>query len=153
MTESAPVPKTAKLNASACHKARQLALQALYQWELSQADIQTIELQYLQDINIRKVDVALFRELLHQVPANLAQVEQQFQPFLDRPVRKLDPIELTTLRIASYELLFRHEVPFKVVINEALELNKRFGAEAAHKYINGVLGKTAQCCRGSELKS
>jgi N utilization substance protein B len=88
--------------------------------------------------------------LLHQVPARLDEVEQAFAPYLDRPVKDLDPVERALLRLAAYELLARPDVPYRVVINEAVNLAKKFGAEQAHKYINGVLDQVARGLRPAE---
>lgn len=131
-------------NPSARSKARRLLLQALYQWEISGDNLTDIEIQYLRDANPKKVDTAYFQALLHAIPGQAQTLQSVFLPFLDRAIAEMDPIELTILRIASYEMTQRQDIPAKVVINEAVELAKVFGAEEGHKYINGVLQQVAQ---------
>jgi len=125
-------------------------MQALYQWDLSGSNLKDIEKQFLEDEDFSRADTDYFHELLHQVPARLDEVEAAFSPFLDRPLKDLDPVERALLRMASYELLARIDIPYKVVINESVNLTKKFGAEQAHKYINGVLDKTARELRAVE---
>ncbi|MCO6412369.1 MAG: transcription antitermination factor NusB [Thiogranum sp.] len=125
-------------------------MQALYQWDLSGSNLSDIEQQFLEDEDFEKADKDYFQELLHQVPARLDEVEQAFEGFLDRPVREMDPVERALLRMATYELLTRIDVPYKVVINEAVNLAKKFGAEQAFKYINGVLDQVARQLRAVE---
>jgi len=131
-------------------RARRLAMQALYQWDMSGNNLSEIEVQFLEDEDFSKADKDYFHELLHQVPARLDEVEAAFTPYLDRPLKELDPVERALLRLASYELLARLDIPYKVVINESVNLTKKFGAEQAYKYINGVLDKTAQMLRAVE---
>ena len=131
-------------------RARRLAMQALYQWDMSGSNLSEIEVQFLEDEDFSKADKDYFHELLHQVPARLDEVEAAFSPFLDRPLKELDPVERALLRLASYELLARVDIPYKVVINESVNLTKKFGADQAYKYINGVLDKTAQTLRAVE---
>lgn len=136
---------------AARRKARHYALQALYQWHMSKNSLNDIEAQFLCDYDFAQVDVAFFRDILHQVPAHLGEIEQAFAGHLDRPLDDLDPIELSLLRLGSYELLKRIDVPYKVVINESVALAKKFGATDGHKYINGVLDKLARQTRAVEL--
>ena len=132
-------------------RARRLAMQALYQWDMSGNNLSEIEVQFLEDEDFTKADKEYFHELLHPVPARLDEVEAAFTPYLDRPLKELDPVERALLRLASYELLVRVDIPYKVVINESVNLTKKFGAEQAYKYINGVLDRTAQTLRNVEL--
>jgi N utilization substance protein B len=125
-------------------------LQALYQWDLSGSNLSAIEVQFHEDEDFARVDREYFHELLHQVPARLDEVEQSFVPYLDRPLKDLDPVERALLRVAAYELLVRIDVPYRVVINEAVNLAKKFGAEQAHKYINAVLDQVARGLRPVE---
>lgn len=140
----------AKPQAALRTRARRLAMQALYQWDLSGSDLADIEAQFLEDEDFAKADKDYFHELLHQTPARLAEVEQAFAGFLDRPLQELDPVERAVLRMAVYELMTRVDVPYKVIINEAVNLTKKFGAEQAHKYINGVLDQVARELRAVE---
>jgi N utilization substance protein B len=131
-------------------RARRLAMQALYQWDLSGNNLSEIEVQFLEDEDFSKADKDYFHELLHEVPARLDDVEQAFSPYLDRPVKEIDPVERAVLRMATYELMTRIDVPYKVIINESVNLTKKFGAEQAYKYINGVLDQTARKLRAVE---
>lgn len=132
-------------------KARHYALQALYQWEIAKHPINEIEAQFLLDNDMTHVDTEYFGELLHGVPGNLNDLQAQFEPLLDRKLKDLDPIELTLLRMGVYELLHRIDVPYKVVINESINLAKRFGATDGHRYINSVLDKVAATARKIEI--
>jgi N utilization substance protein B len=131
-------------------QSRRRALQALYQWEITDGDVRDIDAQFLATQDMSKADVGYFQELLHAIPANLTEIDAQLQECLDRDVSRLDPIERNVLRIAAHELRARHDIPYRVVINEAVELTKTFGAEQGHKYVNGVLDAVAQQLRASE---
>ncbi|MDT8387041.1 MAG: transcription antitermination factor NusB [Thiogranum sp.] len=131
-------------------RARRLAMQALYQWDLSGSDLEDIEAQFLEDEDFSKADQGYFHELLYRTPACLEEVEAAFSGYLDRPVAELDPVERAVLRMAVYELMMRIDVPYKVIINEAVNLTKKFGAEQAHKYVNGVLDQVARRLRAVE---
>ncbi|HHJ14243.1 MAG TPA: transcription antitermination factor NusB [Gammaproteobacteria bacterium] len=131
-------------------RARRLAMQALYQWDLSGNDLSDIEAQFVHEEGYGKADADYFRELLHQVPARLDEVQAAFVQYLDRPLEELDPVERAILRMSTYELLARPDVPYRVILNEAVNLTKKFGAEQAHKYVNGVLDKAARVLRAVE---
>jgi len=130
--------------------ARRFCMQALYQWEITHAEISTIEAQFLQDENIERVDLAYFKEILSGVIEQLELIHSHIKRYVDRPVSEIDPIELSILRIAVYELLYRPDVPYKVIVNEALELGKAFGATDGYKFINGILDKIAREVRRDE---
>jgi N utilization substance protein B len=125
-------------------------MQALYQWQMAGQDAATIYDQFLDDQDMSKVDVTYFHELLCQVPHCLTAIDTSLVPFLDRPLEQVDPVERAILRIAVYELTYRPDIPFRVVINEAVEIAKKFGAEQGHRFVNGVLDKTAHRLRPSE---
>lgn len=134
--------------------ARHYAMQALYQWQMAGAAINAIEAEFRTDNDMKNVDVEYFQDLIHGVPKHLSDLEQTFQPFLvERALHELDPVTEALLRMASYEFKFRLDVPYKVVINEAVALAKKFGAEDSHKFINGVLDKTAAVVRTVEVKA
>ncbi len=126
-------------------------MQALYQWQMSQNPLQQIEQQFRSEFDFTQVDLEFFQELLHRVPAQAGELDALFAPYLDRPVKELTPIELALLRIGTYELAHRIDVPFKVAINEAVSLAKKFGAAESHKYINGVLDNVAKQTRAIEI--
>lgn len=136
---------------AARRRARHLALQALYQWHVSKASANEIESQFLVDQDMSKVDKVYFHEVLHQVPARLEELDETLTAYLDRPVKDLTPVELAILRMCTYELLHRIDVPYRVVINEGVALSKSFGASEGHRYVNGVLDKMARQLRKAEL--
>lgn len=138
---------------AARRKARHYAMQALYQWHMSGNSLNQIETQFCSEYDMTHVDVAYFRELLHKIPAQRQDIDGLFESHLqDRALNELDPVTLALLRLASYELQFRIDVPYKVAINEAVSLAKKFGATDAHKFINGVLDKVAATARPVEIK-
>ena len=123
--------------------ARQCALQALYQWQLSGQDMDLILQQFLDEEDMETVDIPYFKRLLHGIHEDVKELDTTFSRFLDRDFNQIDPIELAILRIGCYELQQCPDIPFKVVINEGVELAKQFGAEMSHKYVNGILDKIA----------
>jgi len=131
--------------------ARRYAMQALYQWQMTRQELGVIDAQFFADQDMDKADTAYFRELLHQIMARAAAIDSMLEPFLDRPLEQVDPVEQAILRIAVYELRYRQDIPYKVVINEAVELAKRFGAEQGHRFINGVLDRAAHEIRSQEI--
>lgn len=135
---------TPRINIPARHRARETALQALYQWLLTQDNIPDIELQFLTHPSSKKIDQDYFREILHGVPSHLTEIEDKLKPHLSIPLNDLDPVERSVLRLSTYELLYHPDLPYRVVINEALELSKRFGSTDGHKFVNGVLDKIAK---------
>jgi N utilization substance protein B len=134
-------------------KARHYGMQALYQWHMAGAALTDIEAEFRADYDFAHVDLEYFQALLHGVPAHLDELESAFGPLLDRKLEELDPIERTLLRMGTYELSERLDVPYKVVINEAVALAKKFGATDSHKYINGVLDKAARQLRKAEVEA
>ncbi len=140
-------------NIHARKKARMIAMQALYQWQMSGEELHGIELQYIEHNDFSKIDLNYFRELLYGIPKNLTKLETAFVGELDRAIEELNPIELSVLRLATYELLNRVDIPYKVVISEALSLAKRFGSNCGHKFVNGVLDKVAKKIRVNEISS
>ncbi|MCZ6830663.1 MAG: transcription antitermination factor NusB [Gammaproteobacteria bacterium] len=134
------------------HKARHYALQALYQWYMADASLNEIEAEFRADYDFSKVDGEYFHALLHEVPAQLEDLEAIFAQFMvERSLEELDPIERALLRLGTFELKERIDVPFKVVINEAVNLAKKFGATDSHKFINGVLDQAARQLRQPEV--
>lgn len=134
-------------------EARNLALQALYQWQMAGASITDIEAEFRTEQDLSRCDVPLFVELLHGIPKQASTLDEQMLPYLDRTLEDLDPIELTVLRIGTFELANRIAVPYRVAINESVNLAKTFGATDSHKYINGVLDKLARRLRPAEVNA
>ncbi|WP_066016001.1 transcription antitermination factor NusB [Endozoicomonas atrinae] len=142
-----------RLNPSARRRARQLALQALYQWHIAKSPLNQIEAQFRTDNDFSKVDDGYFSAIIHGVPNQANQLDEAMTAVLDRPLSQLDPVELSALRIGCFELMNRKDVPYRVVINEAIELVKRFGAQDSHRYINGILDKLAPRLRSEEVQA
>ncbi len=124
-------------------RARECAVQAIYSWAISKNPVEEVELAFMTDQDMKGVDIPYFRKLLRGAVEEVSVVDAAFQPYLDRSQDEVDPIENSILRIASYELKFQLDVPYKVVINEAIEVAKVFGSDESHKYINGILDKLA----------
>jgi len=143
---------TQKASPAARRKARRFAMQAIYQWQMAGADLAKIEAEFRTDNDMSKVDLEYFHDILHGVPKELAALDEIIQPQLDREAEELTPVEQSILRLATYEMAHRIDVPYKVVINEAVELAKEFGATDGHKYVNGVVDKIAQQVRTVELQ-
>jgi len=132
--------------------ARERALQALYQWELSGADASSVRKEIIDRQEMSLVDEEYFITLFDGVAKNPDAIDEQLMPALDRPINELDPIERCVLRISAFEFAHSLETPARVVINEAIEITKRFGADQGHKYVNGVLDKLAIALRPIEMR-
>ena len=132
-------------------RSRRLALQALYQWQVTGDDLGEIINHFLADNQERAFEVDYFRDLVRGVPSRLDELDKALAEHLDRPVEEVDLVERALLRLGAYELLAHPEVPYRVVINEAVELAKTFGAEQSHRYVNGVLDKVARRLRAPEV--
>ena len=125
-------------------RARRRALQALYQWHLTGLDVGEILAQFREEQDFSNVDTELFATLVRKVSTKQVDLDEKIAPFLDRPIGQLDVIEHVILSMGAYELLYSIEVPHQVVIDEAINLAKLFGAEQGHSYINGVLDMAAK---------
>jgi len=130
-------------------RARDLLVQALYQWYMAGADADQIEAEFRAD-NGRKTDWDFFHAALTAITSDTASMDRHYVLFLDRKAGQLDPVETGILRLGVFELAHRIEVPYRVVINEAVELAKKYGATDSHKYINSVLDKAARELRKVE---
>ena len=133
--------------------ARKKAMQALYQWSMSGSDLNEIEVQFHQEQDMSKVDQEYFHSLLHEVPSQVNELDSLMAPYMDREGGELDPVEQAILRLSTWEMKNRIDVPYKVVINEAIQLARSFGADQSHKFINGVLDKLAQQFRKLEIEN
>lgn len=142
---------SSRLSPFARRKARRFLLQALYEWQLSSNPVNEIQAALLTKINPKKVDVEYFTKTLQLIISKLATIDAKLEPYLDRPFNKLNPVELAALRMGAYELLERLDIPYRVVINEAVEVTKVFGSIEGHKYINGILDKMAKDVRKVEV--
>ncbi|MEL0037174.1 MAG: transcription antitermination factor NusB [Gammaproteobacteria bacterium] len=141
------------VNPSKRHKARRYAVQALYHWQMTDDSAQDVIDYMMPDVNQNKTDLEYFEELVHKVIAQRETIDEALVPHLDRDLASVDPVERAILRLATYELQSHPEIPYRVVINEAIEQCKTFGAEEGHKYVNGVMDKAAAIIREVEFTS
>lgn len=132
---------------------RRALIQALYQWALNQSDAHAIINQFVVDARLEDCDVTMFRQMLLGVVAQAPALDEMFESYLDRSAKRLDPVEKMILRLGVFEMQSQLQTPYQVVINEAVELAKRFGGEQSHKYINGVLDRVAEDLRQIEKSS
>ena len=130
--------------------ARRSAVQAIYQWQLTGYNLSEIERQFVDEHGLGKGELAYFQSLLHQVPRKLDVIDAALGEFTSRPVEQIDPVERAILRISVYELMERLEIPYRVVVNEGINLAKEFGATQSHKFVNGLLDKIARKYRAAE---
>jgi N utilization substance protein B len=133
------------------HKARRAAVQALYQWQLTQQPSADIESHFLADDSLKDIDIDYFHHLVREIPAHLEELDNRLAPHVDRGIAEIDPVERAILRLGAFELEFHPEIPYRVVLNEAVELAKTFGAEHGHKYVNAVLDRVASALRAHEI--
>ena len=132
-------------------RARRRALQALYQWQLTHQDAGVILLQFRQTQDFKGVDVEYFEALVRGVVNQQQELDEKLQPFLDRSIAVVDAIEKNVLRLGAWELLNSQQIPFRVVLDESVDLASRFGAEQGHAFVNGVLEKAARAWGPGEL--
>ena len=152
MTDSSTESQVKKIPLTNRRRARKLIMQATYQWLLSENDPLDIAKQFHEDTH-GKVDWEYFDEIFKEIPRQAEELEALFLPLLDRKSEALDPIEKSLLFLGTYELMHRIDVPYRVVINECIELAKTFGATDSHKYINGVLDKLLPQLRPAETQA
>ena len=134
-------------------RARRRALQALYAWQISGGTLQALLAQFAHEQAHEVADLAYFEDLVRGVLAERAGLDEALAPYLDRTVEEVDAIERAVLRLAAYELLHRQDVPYRVVLNEAIEIAKRFGSEHGHTYVNGVLDQASAQWRAAEVQA
>ncbi len=140
--------------ASERHKARHFAMQALYQSQLNSLSPNQIEAQFRVDFDMKGTDLVYFRELIRGVEANIDKIDAELSPLAnERELQECDPVTRALLRIGIYEMLNRIDVPYKVVINEAVNLAKKFGPEESHKFVNGLLDNAARKLRIMEVRA
>ena len=134
-------------------RSRRRALQAIYAWQLSATSEGALIAEFAHEQAHEIADLEYFEDLVRGVLRHVAELDAALAGFIDRTVGEVDPIERAALRIAAYELLHRPDVPYRVVINEAIDSTKRFGSEHGHTYVNGVLDKAAAILRGTESQA
>ncbi|MEW8644488.1 MAG: transcription antitermination factor NusB [Candidatus Thiodiazotropha endolucinida] len=133
------------------NQARKHAVQAIYQWQIAGQDIPDIINQFLEEQDLDSFEIPYFQDLMKGVPGHLVELDELLKPTLDRAIESVDPVERAILRLGAYELSHKPEIPYRVVINEAVELAKVFGAEQGHKFVNGVLDQVARKVRAVEV--
>jgi N utilization substance protein B len=133
-------------------RSRRRALQAIYAWQINHADERGLIAQFAHEQAHEVADLEYFEDLVRGVLRHVDALDTVLAPHLDRGIDEVDAIERAVLRIAAYELSHRPDVPYRVVINEAIDSTKRFGSEHGHTYVNGVLDKAAVALRGVEVR-
>ena len=142
--------QTRGVDAAARSRARRRALQGIYAWQLGEQGMDKVIAQFRAEQDMKVADLEYFEDLLNGVATHCGELDTGLAPHLDRDVEQVDPIERAALRLGAYELKYRPDVPYRVVLNEAVEITKRFGAEHGHTYVNGVLDKLASDWRAVE---
>ena len=142
-----------KGQAKARGKSRRLAMQAVYQWQMTGDSITDIKQQFFEENNMAKVDSDFFSELVSGVASSISEIDPYLEKNMTRSIESVDPVERSILRLSVYEFINRFDVPYKVVINEAVNITKEFCAEKSHTFINAVLDKVAQEIRHVEVES
>ena len=142
-----------KFNVKARRKAREFAIQALYQWQLTERPATEVLLQFMVFDETQRADQTYFKKLFVGITENSLELDNLLIPFLDRPLKDVSPIELAIVRLGAFELLYCPELPYRVALNEAIELSKIYGGTDSHKFTNGVLDKLAQERRQIEIDS
>jgi N utilization substance protein B len=132
-------------------RARRRALQAIYQWQITRQEAEEILAQFRARQDFSQVDEAYFEILLRGVIEASDELDRRLEPFLDRPMGQVDLMERVVLRQGAFELLHCPDLPYKVVLDESVDLARRFGSEQGHSYINGVLDKAAKSWRSEEI--
>ena len=149
MSDGSPAQPTA----SQRHRAREAVIQALYQWELSGYPMTQVAAMFRVDNDLKRADIAFFHDALIAIDHTHQTLVDSLKPYLSRELAELTPIERNILLLGAYELSARIDIPFKVVISEAVALSKKFGATDGHKFVNGVLDQLAAAVRAIEVQA
>lgn len=139
--------------AKARGKSRRLAMQAIYQWQMTGDSITGIKQQFFEENNSSKIDVEYFTELVSGVASNLSEIDKLLEKYMSRTIESVDPVERSILRIGTYEFINRLDVPYRVVLNEAITITKEFCSEKSHAFVNAVLDKVAKEIRHIEVQA
>jgi N utilization substance protein B len=139
--------------AKARGKSRRLAMQAIYQWQMTGDSITGIKQQFFDENNSSKIDTEYFSELVSGVAANLSDLDGLLEKYMTRTIESVDPVERAILRLGTYEFVNRPDVPYRVVLNEAVNIAKEFCAEKSHTFVNAVLDKVAKEIRHIEVQA
>ena len=149
MSDESPIQPTA----SQRHRAREAVIQALYQWELSGYPMTQVAAMFRADNDLKRADIAFFHDALTAIDHTHQTLVDSLKPYLSRELSELTPIERNILLLGAYELSARIDIPFKVIISEAVALSKKFGATDGHKFVNGVLDQLAANARTIEVQA
>jgi len=133
--------------------ARKCAVQALYQWQMTGNNLKSIEMDFFEEERLKGAQKSYFKKIFHGVPKQLDVIDEALAEFVDREINRIDPVERAILRLGVYELINHLETPYRVIINEGVNLAKFFGAEGSHKYINSILDKVAKKKRSMEINA
>lgn len=139
--------------AKARGRSRRLAMQAIYQWQMTGDNISDIKQQFFDDNNMAKLDSAFFSEMVSGVASSISELDPLLEKYMSRKVESVDPVERSILRLATYEFINRLDVPYRVVLNEAVTITKEFCSEKSHTFVNAVLDKVAKEIRHIEVQS
>ena len=139
--------------AKARGKSRRLAMQAIYQWQMTGDNISEIKQQFVDDNNMAKLDAVFFAETVSGVASSISELDPLLEKYMTRTVESVDPVERSILRLATYEFINRFDVPYRVVLNEAIAITKEYCAENSHTFVNAVLDKVAKEIRHIEVQS
>jgi N utilization substance protein B len=153
-TTSTPIKGPAKKGvAKARGKSRRLAMQAIYQWQMTGDNVSDIKQQFFDENNMSQFDSAFFSELVSGVASSISELDVLLEKYMSRSAESVDPVERSILRIAVYEFVNRYDVPYRVVLNEAVNITKEYCAENSHTFVNAVLDKVAKEVRHIEVQS
>lgn len=130
--------------------ARAYGVQALYQWQVAEPTIEDLLVQFMSQPAFARADADYFQEVVRGVVQNVAQIDEMIQRYIDRELSALNPVELAVLRLSFFELMFRLDIPYRVVLNEGIELVKKYGSVEGHKYVNAVLDRATKDLREIE---
>ena len=139
--------------AKARGKSRRLAMQAIYQWQMTGDSITGIKQQFFEENNPSKIDAEYFAELVSGVASNLSELDGLLEKYMSRTIESVDPVERSILRLGAYEFVNRLDVPYRVVLNEAVTITKEFCSEKSHAFVNAVLDKVAKEIRQVEVQA
>jgi len=148
-----PTQRTDGIDPMQRRRARVRAMQAIYAWQIAGGSAQSLLDQFAHEQIYEVADLAYFESLLRGVLTHWAELDQALTPFIDRPMAEVDAIERAVLRLAAFELRQRPDIPWRVVIDEAVRTTRRFGSEHGHTWINGVLDKAAAAWRSTEINT
>ncbi len=152
-TSSSTKGQSPKGMAKARGKSRRLAMQAVYQWQMTGDNITDIKQQFFDENNMLQLDAEFFSELVSGVASSISDLDTLLEKYMPRSTESVDPVERSILRLAAYEFVNRFDVPYRVVLNEAVNISKEYCAENSHAFVNAVLDKVAREVRHLEIQS